>query len=176
MNVLLGVTGSIAAYKAVDLMRLFQKDGHQVSVIMTRAACRFIAPLTFGTFSANRVYTEMFAEDQDPLLHIHLVQDHDLLLVAPATANILAKFAVGLADDLLSTTFLAFSGHRVLAPAMNSRMWSSQVVADNLAILKRRGVLVVEPGYGSLACRDQGQGRLADLEEILKISLETVHD
>ncbi len=176
MKAILGVTGSIAAYKAVDLLRLFQKNGHEMSVILTDSACRFIAPLTFATFAPGRVFREMFAENQDPLLHIHLAREHDLFLVAPASANSLAKFAAGLADDLLSTAFLAFSGKKVLAPAMNSGMWSDRSVKDNLEILARRGVGLVEPGYGSLACLDQGQGRLADLDVIYKFCLEQFND
>ncbi|MCI0470894.1 MAG: phosphopantothenoylcysteine decarboxylase, partial [Candidatus Aminicenantes bacterium] len=108
MNLILGVTGSISAFKAVDIMRIFQKNNHQVSVILTKAAREFIAPLTFETFAPGRVYTDMFPGNRHPLLHIDLAKDNDLLLIAPATANIIGKMANGIADDLLSTVFIAF--------------------------------------------------------------------
>jgi len=166
MNVVLGVTGSISAFKAVDIMRLFQKNGHVVRVIMTAAAQQFIAPLTFETFSPGHVFTGMFEKRQDPLVHINLCRDSDLLLIAPATANIIGKMVNGIADDLLSTVFLAFYKKVAAAPAMNSYMLENPVVRENLAKLKTRGVGIIDPEEGTLACDYKGKGRLPDPQEI----------
>lgn len=135
-------------------------------MIMTRAAQEFIAPLTFATFVPGSVYTDMFAKNQDPLLHINLARDNDLLLIAPATANIIGKMANGIADDLLSTTFIAFYKKVVIAPAMNSYMLENKAVVENLSRLKSRGIEVIEPEKGSLACSTEGRGRLPDAEKI----------
>ncbi len=170
--ILLGVCGSISAYKAVELMRRLQKDGHPVSVVLTRNAARLVTPLTFATFAPGRVFSDMWADAQDPLLHIRLGQSHDLLLVAPATANMLAKMAHGLADDLLSTLALAFPGPVAVAPAMNSRMFEHPATQDNLALLRRRGVTVIEPEAGSLACAEEGRGRLPAPEAIIRCIAE----
>lgn len=166
MNLVLGVTGSISAYKAVEILRIFQKNGHNVSVIMTRGAKKFISPLTFETFIPGKVYFELFKEDQDPVLHINISRNNDLLLIAPATANIIGKIANGIADDLLSTTFLAFYGKIVIAPAMNSFMYENMAVTENIARLKSRGVEVIEPEKGELACKDDAKGRLASYNRI----------
>jgi phosphopantothenoylcysteine decarboxylase/phosphopantothenate--cysteine ligase len=166
MNVLLGVTGSISAYKAVDIMRLFQKNGHVVRVIMTASVQRFITPLTFETFSPGNVFTGMFEKHQDPLLHINACRDSDLLLIAPATANIIGKIANGIADDLLSAAFLAFYRKVVIAPAMNSYMLENPAVQDNLARLRARGVGIIEPEEGTLACDYKGKGRLPGAQKI----------
>lgn len=168
MKVLLGVTGSISAYKAVDIMRVFQKNGHEVSVIMTGAGQRFIPALTFETFIPGKVYTAMFDERHEPLLHIDICDDHDLLLVAPATANILAKMANGIADDLLSTVYLAFSKQVVAAPAMNVNMLAHPATQENIARLKKRGVEIIEPDEGSLACKVEGKGKLPDPQRIFE--------
>ena len=175
MNVILGVSGSISAYKAVDIMRMFQKNGHGVSVVLTRNACRFIAPLTFETFAPGRVFRDMFAPSQDPLLHLSLGRDHDLLLVAPASANVIAKMACGIADDLLSTLAVAFAKKTVVAPAMNTQMYASAVVTENLERLRRRGVAVIEPEEGSLACAATGKGRLPAVEVIYEFCLGVLH-
>lgn len=166
MNLVLGITGSISAFKAVEIMRIFQKNKHQVSVILTKAAREFITPLTFETFAPGRVYIDMFAKNQDPLLHINLAKDNDLLLIAPATANIIGKMASGIADDLLSTTFIAFYKKVAVAPAMNSYMLENKAVAENISRLKSRGIAVIEPEKGSLACSTEGRGRLPDAEKI----------
>ena len=166
MNLVLGVTGSIGAYKAVEILRIFQKNGHNVTVIMTKEAKKFISPLTFETFIPGRVYSELFKENQDPLLHINISSTNDLLLIAPATANIIGKIANGIADDLLSTTFLAFYGKIVIAPAMNSFMYENIAVKENIAKLKSRNVEVIEPGKGELACKDTAKGRLASYNRI----------
>ena len=167
MKLVLGISGSIAAYKAVDILRRFQKDGHEAAVVMTAAATRFIAPLTFATFAPGRVYSEMFAPGQDPLLHIRLAQESDLLLVAPASADIIGKMANGIADDLLSTVFCAFHKRVVVAPAMNTRMWEAPAVKANVQTLKKRGVHFVGPEEGRLACGTVGLGRMTEPAEIL---------
>ncbi|SMB94589.1 Phosphopantothenate-cysteine ligase [Thermanaeromonas toyohensis ToBE] len=167
-KIILGVCGGIAAYKAADLCRLLVKEGAQVQVLMTRAAKEFITPLTFSTLSGRPALSEMFgAEGVNPLLHIEVASGADLLLIAPATANIIAKLAWGLADDLLSTTALAVTCPALIAPAMNVHMYNNPVVQENLAILKRRGWEVIEPEEGELACGVQGKGRLASLEKII---------
>jgi phosphopantothenoylcysteine decarboxylase/phosphopantothenate--cysteine ligase len=172
MKIVLGVSGSIGAYKAVDIMRFFQKNGHEVSVVMTRAATRIIAPLTFETFAPGKVFHELFAAGQDPLLHINLSKENDLLLVAPATANIIGKMANGIADDLLSTLFCAFFKRVVLAPAMNTRMLENPAVTDNIARLRSRGIEVIEAAEGPLANREIGRGRLPDAETIYRHCLK----
>ena len=175
MNLILGISGSISAYKSVDIMRLFQKNGHGVSVVLTANACRFIAPLTFETFAPGRVFSDLFAPGQDPLLHLSLARDHDLLLVAPASANVIAKMAAGIADDLLSTLAVAFAKKVVLAPAMNTAMYASAAVSENLQRLARRGVAVIEPAEGSLACAATGKGRLPAAEAIYEFCLGVLH-
>ena len=162
MKLILGVSGSIGAYKAVDIMRYFQKNGHEVTVVMTRAATRIIAPLTFATFAPGKVYQELFAEGQDPLLHINLSKENELLLVAPATANIIGKMAGGIADDLLSTVFCAFYRRVVVAPAMNTHMLENPAVVENIARLRGRNVEVIEAAEGQLANLETGRGRLPD--------------
>ena len=164
----LGVTGSIAAYKAAELVRLMRKRDWQVRVIMTRGATHFVGPLTFQTLSQNPVAVEMF----DPAVewvpgHISLADDADVLAIAPCTANVMAKLAHGLADDLLSATALATRAPIVLAPAMNVKMWEHPATQANLAALRARGATVVDPGAGDLACGYEGKGRLADLDAIL---------
>ncbi|MFH2108376.1 MAG: flavoprotein [Chrysiogenia bacterium] len=172
MKLVLGVSGSIGAYKAVDILRIFQKNDHDVTVVMTRAATQIIAPLTFETFAPGRVFCEMFAARQDPLLHINLSRDNDLLLVAPATANIIGKMANGIADDLLSTLFCAFFKRVVVAPAMNTHMLENSAVIDNIDRLKSRGVEIIEAAEGVLANREIGKGRLPDSETIYRHCLK----
>ena len=166
-KVLLGVTGSIAAYKAVELVRLFIRNGDTVNVIMTPAACEFVKPLTFQTLSRNPVYVDQFAP---PVSwrpeHISLAESADLVLVAPATANTIAKMRYGLADNLLTATLLATRAPIAIAPAMNTGMWESPVTQENVAALKARGVTVIEPVDGELACGVKGNGRMMDPEKI----------
>ncbi len=172
-TILLGVSGGIAAYKSAELVRALRSDGYRVQAVMTRAATKFITPLTLASLTGNRVITDLFADlSADETLtssvaHIEVAQASDLMLVAPATADILAKFALGLADDFLSTAHLAFTGPLVLAPAMNTRMWEHPATRENLAVLRSRGAVVVEPGSGELACGTVGRGRLADSEPIV---------
>ncbi|MCK4835379.1 MAG: phosphopantothenoylcysteine decarboxylase [Candidatus Aminicenantes bacterium] len=171
MKILLGISGSISSYKAADILRFFQKNSHGVSVIMTENAKKFISPLTFETFIPGQVYDRQFSDHQDPLLHINICNNHDLFLIAPATANVIGKIANGIADDLLSTVFLAFDKKVVIAPAMNTRMYENPAVKDNLSILRSRGVEVIEPEDGSLACTKEGKGRLAEVEKIYNFCL-----
>ncbi len=171
MNILLCVSGSISAYKSVEILREFQRRGHDASVILTRNACRFIQPLTFDTFIPGRVHWDWFVDGGDPLLHIHLGQNHDLMLVAPATANIIGKMAGGIADDLLSSVYLAFPGRVVLAPAMNDGMLTHPAVQQNMVTLESRGVEMIPPESGELACRTSGSGRLPDPRSIVAFCL-----
>jgi phosphopantothenoylcysteine decarboxylase/phosphopantothenate--cysteine ligase len=175
MRITLGVTGGVAAYKSAELVRRLQTEGHSVQVVMTRAAREFITPLTFAALSGQKVVTDLFtggdsgdANLESAIEHIAVAQRTDLLLVAPATADTLAKFARGLADDFLSTLYLASTAPVVLAPAMNVNMWQHPATQENLAALRKRGVRIVEPGEGYLACGMTGPGRLAAQEEILK--------
>ena len=165
-RILLGVTGSIAAYKAAELVRLFVKNGDEVRVVMTPAATKFVGPLTFQTLSRNPVYIEEFDRPAEwRPEHISLA-DCDLAVVAPASANTIAKLRYGLADNLLTSTLLATRAPVVLAPAMNDGMWESQVTQENVAALAARGVKVLTPGTGELACGTVGLGRMAEPAEI----------
>lgn len=167
-HVLLGVTGSIAAYQAADLVGLLTDRMASVRVIMTRAATRFIAPLTLQVLSGHPVTVDMFAETSHAHVeHVALARGADLLLLAPATADIIAKLAHGIADDMLSTTALAVTAPIVIAPAMNERMWLHPAVQASVETLRRRGVRCVGPEYGPMACGGEGWGRLARLETIV---------
>lgn len=162
-TVVVGVTGGIAAYKAAEVVRLLVQRGAAVRVVMTRSACEFITPLTLQTLSGHPVATSLFDLTQESEIgHIRLADSADAVLVAPATANLIAKLAHGLADDLLSTVLLATRAPLVLAPAMNVHMYESAAVQENLATVRRRGARVVEPAVGSLACGYEGSGRLPD--------------
>jgi phosphopantothenoylcysteine decarboxylase/phosphopantothenate--cysteine ligase len=171
-RVVLGVTGSIAAYKALELVRRLKEAGLEVTVVMTDSARALATPRSFETLSGNRVYFDMFARRDirradGRLEHIDLARSADLLLVAPATANIIGKVASGIADDLLSTVIMATSAPVIFAPAMNDRMWLNRVVQANVARLKELGYGFVTPGTGALACGTQGQGRLAEIDDIV---------
>jgi phosphopantothenoylcysteine decarboxylase/phosphopantothenate--cysteine ligase len=168
MRIVLGVGGGIAAYKSAEVARLLQQAGHDVQTVMTKAAREFIQPLTFASLTGRKVITGLFAHESasetlsSAVEHIAVAQDNDLLLVAPATADLLAKFAAGIADDFLSTLYLAFTGRVVLAPAMNTAMWEHPATQANMQTLRRRGCSVVDPEEGWLACGTMGAGRLAD--------------
>jgi phosphopantothenoylcysteine decarboxylase/phosphopantothenate--cysteine ligase len=171
-SVVLGVTGCIAAYKACELLRELQRRGVDVRVVMTAHAREFVGTLTFEALSGQPVLTDPFARGGGAAMpHVHWAQKSDLLLVAPATANILGKFAHGIADDALSTLYLAATVPVVVAPAMNVEMWRHPAVTANLDVLRSRGVRVVEPGVGYLACGSIGEGRLAEVEEIVTAAL-----
>lgn len=167
-TIVLGVTGGIAVYKAAALTSKLAQSGADVHVIMTESATRFVAPLTFQTLSRNRVYTDTF-DEQDPSVvsHIDLADRADLFVIAPATANIIAKMACGIADDMLSTTLLATTAPILVAPAMNVHMYEHPAVQENMKNLEARGVTFVEPGVGQLACGYVGRGRLAEPDQIV---------
>src|SRR5256714_6551049 len=185
MKVALGVSGGIAAYKAAEIVRLLQERGVRVQVIMTRAAQEFVRPLTFAALSGEKVITDMFATGEgntnnaqpnidSAVEHIAVAQSIDALLVAPATADVLAKFAQGMATDFLTTLYLATTAPVVVAPAMNVNMWNHPATQANLEILRKRGVRMVEPGEGYLACGMTGPGRLAGNEGIVAALLQAV--
>lgn len=162
-RLILGVSGGIAAYKSVELLRLLQKGGADVFVVMTRNACRFVAPLTFAAISGHPVYTDMFEDAaSEPMRHIDWSRDADAVVIAPATANVIAKLASGMADDPLTTLALAAKCPFVLCPAMNTRMYENRFVQANIDRLEEAGWVIVEPGEGELACGETGAGRLAD--------------
>lgn len=164
-KILLGVTGSIAVYKAVELARRLTEEGASVHVIMTEASTRFVTPLTFESVSRQKVHTGIF---DDPMSHITLTADADLMVIAPATANLLGKYANGIADDILSTSLLSFRGRVVIAPAMNWRMYENPAVQRNLGYLLSQGVLQTGPEKGSLACGEEAVGRMAEVADIIK--------
>src|SRR5580698_8224065 len=174
MRIVLGVSGGIAAYKAAEISRALIQNGHEVQAVLTRAAEEFLRPLTFASLTGRKVIPDLFssaspgATYSSSIEHIGVAQEHDLLLVAPATANVLGKFAHGIADDFLSTLYLAFRGPVVLAPAMNNNMWEHEATRANLDILHRRGHIIVDPGEGFLACSTYGPGRLAELDKIVE--------
>ena len=167
-RIVLGVCGSIAAYKAGDIIRRLQDNNCDVTVIMTREAAEFITPLTLSSLSGKAVYNDMFDKDAWRMAHIELARSADLVLIAPATANIIGKLANGLADDLL-TTFVVTSRAKVyIAPAMNDEMYANAIVQENCARLKQYGFNFIEPVKGKLACGTIGVGHLADVEQIVK--------
>jgi phosphopantothenoylcysteine decarboxylase/phosphopantothenate--cysteine ligase len=170
MHIALGITGCIAAYKAALIVRELQKRGiNKISVIMTDSATRFITPLTFEALTSNRVITGMWEPvESREITHISLARSADLLLVAPATADIIGKFANGIADDFLSTFYLAFEKQVVAAPAMNKEMWGHKQVQTNIKKIEDAGVRIVLPGKGYLACGEEGEGRLADIGTIVE--------
>jgi phosphopantothenoylcysteine decarboxylase/phosphopantothenate--cysteine ligase len=181
MKVALGVTGGIAAYKSAEIVRLLQDRGIRVQVIMTRAAQEFVRPLTFAALSGEKVITGMFAPGEEQaanieaaIEHIAVAQSIDALLVAPATADVLAHFAQGIASDFLTTLYLATTAPVVVAPAMNVNMWNHAATQANLEVLRQRGVKIVEPGSGYLACGMTGSGRLAENEAIVAAVLEAL--
>jgi phosphopantothenoylcysteine decarboxylase/phosphopantothenate--cysteine ligase len=181
MKIALGVSGGIAAYKAAEIVRLLQDRGIRVQVVMTAAAQEFVRPLTFAALSGEKVITSMFGSGGDEqanvesaIEHIAIAQAIDALVVAPATADVLAKFAQGIANDFLSTLYLATSVPVVVAPAMNVNMWQHVATQANLEILRKRGVRIVEPGSGYLACGMTGAGRLAENETIVAAVMEAL--
>ncbi|HLV00482.1 MAG TPA: bifunctional phosphopantothenoylcysteine decarboxylase/phosphopantothenate--cysteine ligase CoaBC [Acidobacteriota bacterium] len=169
MKILLGVTGCIGAYKSALVLRLLQKKGHEIVPVMTRSAEQFIGALTLEKLSGNRVLRDLFEDGSTEIEHIAAARGSDLLLVAPATANILAKFANGIADDFLTTLYLSTTTPVVVAPAMNVEMWHHPATRRNVSTLRERGVTVVEPGVGYQACGEYGEGRLAEPEEIIEV-------
>lgn len=179
-SVVLGVTGGIAAYKSCEIVSRLVKLGVNVDVIMTENAQKFVAPLTFETLSKNAVVTDTFMRTETyDVHHISLAKKADVLLVAPATADVIGKFAQGIADDMLSTTFMASKAIKVVCPAMNTNMYDSDAFQKNLEILKERGVIVVDSAVGRLACGDVGKGKMAepvDIVEVVEKLLQPVQD
>jgi phosphopantothenoylcysteine decarboxylase/phosphopantothenate--cysteine ligase len=175
MNAVLGVGGGIAAYKSAELARRLMDLGVRVQVVMTASAREFVTPLTFAALTGRKVITDLFSSSgpEDTLAsaveHIAVAQENDVLVVAPATADLLARFAHGLADDFLTTLYLAFTGQVVVAPAMNTNMWNHPATRENVAILRQRGHLIIEPPEGLLACGTTGPGRLAEPDHIANI-------
>ena len=180
MRITVGVTGGVAAYKAAELVRRLQQEGFSVEVVMTRAACEFITPLTFAALTGKKVVTGLFAQSggeanlESAIEHIAVAQRTDLLLVAPATADIIAKFSRGISDDFLSTLYLATTAPVVVAPAMNVNMWNHPATQENLERLRGRGVHVVNPNEGYLACGMTGAGRLAGQDAIVSTVREVL--
>ncbi|WP_297154850.1 bifunctional phosphopantothenoylcysteine decarboxylase/phosphopantothenate--cysteine ligase CoaBC [uncultured Ellagibacter sp.] len=171
--VLLGVTGCIAAYKSCEILRGLQKAGVRVKVVMTKNACEFVGPTTFRALTHEPVAIDTFGDGPgDPIHHVSLAEECDLFLIAPCTANVLAKMAAGIADDLLSTTALACTAPIAVAPAMNVHMYEAVATQSNMRTLAARGVHFIEPGEGYLACGDVGRGRLADPADIVSYALE----
>lgn len=167
-KIILGISGGIAAYKTPELVRLLKKAGAEVRVVMTKNAQHFATPLSLQTVSQNKVYTEEF----EPLgvwnpEHVGHADWADFMLVAPATANIIGKFASGIADDVLSTTFLAFAKPVYIAPAMNDKMYEHPILQRNMGILREAGMHFIEPAYGELACGAVGKGRMEEVENIV---------
>src|SRR5689334_11303893 len=178
MKVALGVSGGIACYKAAEIVRRLQDRGVDVTVLMTKGATQFVTPLTFRALSGNKVYVDIFESSQaghsggdfeGAFDHILVAQSIDLFLIAPATADCIAKLAAGIADDFLTTFHLAVTAPVVIAPAMNTRMWQHASVQANLQTLTNRGVHVIQPEVGEMACRTYGPGRLAPVEEIVEL-------
>jgi phosphopantothenoylcysteine decarboxylase/phosphopantothenate--cysteine ligase len=164
-TILCGITGGVAAYKSLELVRRLKDEEASVSVIMTESACRFVTPLSFEVASQNRVYISLF---DDPMAHIHLPASASVMVIAPATANSISKFANGIADNLLSTCLLSFEGKVVIAPSMNWKMYENKIVQDNLRKLGELGVIQVGPEWGPLACGETGQGRMSEIPAILE--------
>lgn len=175
-TILIGVTGCIAVYKSAELVRLFQKAGYRVKVVMTEHATHFVDPLTFRSLTHEPVAIGLFDDPSDPIHHISLAEEADVFVIAPCTANVAAKIAHGIADDLLTTTALACTAPIVVAPAMNVHMYEAAATQENLATLRKRGVHIVEAGSGYLACGDVGRGRLADLEDIVSATISALDE
>ena len=168
-RVLLIITGSIAAFKALELVRLLAEKQIHVTVVMTKAAEKFVTPLSAASLSGHPVYTDMFSlKDEVEMGHIRLSREADLVLVAPASADVLAKMAHGLADDLASTLLLATNRPVIAVPAMNYKMWEHKAVQRNIKQIKKDGVILIEPEEGALACGEVGQGRMASPEVIVQ--------
>ncbi len=177
-NIVLGVTGSISAYKAADIASQMVKRGYSVHTIMTKSACGFITPLTMQAITKNRVYTEVLQEENPAeIVHISLAKRADALLIAPATANIIGKIACGIADDMLTSMVLAVKDiPRIIAPAMNCRMYENEAVQENLTRLRSRGWIIIEPRESRLACGDVGKGALAETSAITAVTADMLGD
>ncbi len=170
-RVVLGITGGIAAYKTPDLVRMLTGDGIETLCVMTKEAREFVTPLTLRTLSGNPVFEDMFFESKNPgsnVTHIGLAQNCSLIIIAPATANVIGKIANGIADDLLTTTVMATDKKVLIAPAMNTKMWENPIVRQNVEKLKKLGYIFIGPGKGELACGDYGDGRMEEPGKIFE--------
>ena len=170
-TVLVGVTGCIAAYKSCELVRALQNEGARVKVVMTEHGAQFVTPVTFKALTGEPVALELFDDPNAPIHHISLAREADVFVIAPATANVINKLAAGVADDLLTTTALATHAPLLVAPAMNTHMWRDETVQNSLQTLRQRGVTIIEPESGYLACGDEGEGRLAPIEQISQAAM-----
>lgn len=169
-SIVIGVCGGIACYKAAEVVNALVKRGYQVDVIMTESAQKFVTPLTFQTLSRNKVVTDMFEPaDNWEVKHISLAKKADMVVVVPATANVIGKFACGIADDMLTTTVMAAQCRKIIAPAMNTAMWDNPIVQENITKLKAYGYMVLDTDSGRLACGDSGSGKLLPWEAIVEI-------
>src|SRR5215470_731568 len=176
-RVALAITGGIAAYKAIEVLRGLQRAGCEVRVAMTRHACEFVAPLTFRALSGSYVVVDDYAPDNpDPIAHITFSQTIDLFVVAPATANVIAKFANGVADDFVTSTYLASTAPVVIAPAMNTTMWNHPATQRNVEKLRQDGVRILQPDEGEMACGTIGPGRLSEPDMIVAAALEILNE
>ena len=176
-NIVLGVSGGIAAYKAVELVSRLKKQNANIDVIMTEGATKFVTPLTFQTLALGPVYIDMFGEPKNyDVEHISLAQRADLFVIAPATANTIGKIANGIADNLLTTTVMATKSKVIFAPAMNTNMYINPIVQKNISYLKELGYEFIEPGTGLLACQTYGPGRMAEPIEILQYILNSFYE
>jgi phosphopantothenoylcysteine decarboxylase/phosphopantothenate--cysteine ligase len=176
-NIVVGVTGGVAVYKALDVISKLKKKDINVDVIMTESACEFVTPLSFQSLSQNAVIKDMFDEPKVfEIQHISLAKKADLVVVVPATANIIGKVANGIADDMLSTTIMATKAKVIFAPAMNTNMYKNPIVQENIKKLKDYGYEFINPSSGRLACGDIGDGKLADTEEIVEVILSQLHE
>jgi len=171
-KVILGVSSSISIYKSCEIIRIFQKKGYEVQVVMTKNAAKLVSPVLFGALTGNKVMVDLFEEDvSGRVTHIHLAKQAVLFLIAPATANVIGKMASGVSDDFVTTLYTAVTCPVAVAPAMNEKMFLNRRTQKNIEKLKAQGVRFIEPGQGYLACRDEGYGRLASVEEIVKQSV-----
>jgi len=175
-EVILGVTGGIAAYKSAELVRLLMEDDILVKVAMTKSATKFVTPLTFEALSGESVIHDMFGQEGTAIDHIQWGQESDLIIIAPATANFIGKMAHGIGDDFLSTCVLAATAKILVCPSMNTRMFENPAVQENLDLLKKRGFIIMEPGQGALACGTEGPGRLPEPDEILQQARKLLSD
>ncbi len=174
-NIVIGVTGGIASYKAVEVVNALSKQGHNVDVIMTNNAMEFVTPLTFQTLSHNKVVTDMFSKiEKWDTQHITLAKKADLFLIVPCTANVIGKIANGIADDMLTTTVMATRAPVVIAPAMNTAMWENPILQDNIKRLRSFNYTILDTADGRLACGDIGSGKLLAWEDIVDITLKAL--
>lgn len=172
-SIVIGVSGGIACYKALEIVSALVKKGHNVDVIMTENAQKFVSPLSFQTLSQNKVITDMFElPDHWDVTHISLAKKADVFAIVPATANVIGKIANGIADDMLTTTIMAAKCRKIIAPAMNTAMWENPIVQENIKKLRQYGYIVLDTDTGHLACGDNGAGKLLPWEEIVEIILK----